>query len=394
MSEARAFPEVKEPEHVREAERERKAALQRMRSAKVRLLRHTVLPYEAGKPEGAQEEVRIFTFSPPSAAPSSCSHPPQLVRVPDEVHRYSHAATGRAVYAPPPVGPTSTRYTALTIPEHLRECCVLLQLPPTASSSSAESTGTVMAIPVRGCLHELKEAAKPPVYAALQSTGQRAPGSLSEGWRRLRSQTTVKVSDWKNYDAMEAEDAERPVVQVQRRARETSDLPDELPSDLTAATGAKRRKVEPGKHGNPEKTASPPATGAATTVGLTPSLNTNGSSSAPPAPQPSLPAAATPSPAEVPKEMQPLAFYATNAVKTHQAEALRGHISSNLPLKQLEKLVLKTLPSYPAMSERFRNASTREEANLWFQRLRAELKQWLLEEGYAIDPAGTVCLTK
>lgn len=70
-----------------------------------------------------------------------------------------------------------------------------------------------------------------------------------------------------------------------------------------------------------------------------------------------------------------------------RAEGIRP---AAIPLSQLEKMVLKALPTYHTQSEKFKNPQTKSQANQWFRTRREELRQWLSANGFLVDPAGNV----
>lgn len=70
-------------------------------------------------------------------------------------------------------------------------------------------------------------------------------------------------------------------------------------------------------------------------------------------------------------------------------QELRTQRRPTVPMKELEKLVLKRLPSYAVMAERARIPDTKAEAAQWFRVWQASLKRWLLEQGCAFDSSGS-----
>lgn len=80
--------------------------------------------------------------------------------------------------------------------------------------------------------------------------------------------------------------------------------------------------------------------------------------------------------------------------KEGEEEKGEGGLSAerSIPVSQLEKMVLKALPTYRIQSEKFKNPQTKAEANRWFHCRRQELRSWLTENGFVIDPAGNVHL--
>ncbi|CCW60402.1 unnamed protein product [Phytomonas sp. EM1] len=64
-----------------------------------------------------------------------------------------------------------------------------------------------------------------------------------------------------------------------------------------------------------------------------------------------------------------------------------------VPLKELEKLILKRLHSYAGAAEKAKSSATKAEAVRWFARAQAALRQWLRTENYVLDPGGNVTLS-
>lgn len=63
---------------------------------------------------------------------------------------------------------------------------------------------------------------------------------------------------------------------------------------------------------------------------------------------------------------------------------------SEAPLMELQKRILKQLPSFAEMSAKMKGADTKAEAIKWFHASQQALKTWLLECGCTINPSGMV----
>lgn len=71
-------------------------------------------------------------------------------------------------------------------------------------------------------------------------------------------------------------------------------------------------------------------------------------------------------------------------------DALRSEGRTSAAFKELERLILKKLPDYAAVSLKARDAATKQEAAQWFRTRQQELKEWLQSKHFTISPEGMV----
>lgn len=317
--------------------------------------------------------------------------------------------------------------------------------------------------------------------AGYQSSGservERDGRSISGAWRRYQSSqmSEAKRADWKNMDAMEAEDAEAPFV---RRAPASqvlgsaglassssssrspgagnsgsgvasagSEEGQERRSDIDSVGGHRKpltgKKLPPpsslsssnatedGQRKRPRGgeageglssiAAAPshriaPAAGDAESAARAKMARVEGESDMPASSSSSSTTAATAAPPPAARVLNlglgkpVLAKIGTTRSSSSSCEGVQeeniagiaqsmvqqltngGQAPQSIPLAQFQKSVLKSLPSFPTMSLKFKDPSTKAEANDWFRTNQEVLKRWLAENGYQVDPTGLVHL--